>query len=73
MTMMRDTKVNLALTERVIKGRGSEIKNSDAEGFFLGIHDPVTKSNPSLGTEIKAKSKKDNEHLPVVLHQKNCS
>ncbi len=35
------------LTERVIKGRESVTKNKDDEGFFLGIHVPVTKSKAS--------------------------
>ena len=38
-----------SLTERVISGRGSLIRKREREGFFLGIHAPVTKSNPSYG------------------------
>ena len=37
------------LTERMIKGRGSEMRNNDEEGFFLGTQVPVTRSKPSYG------------------------
>jgi hypothetical protein len=35
------------LTERIIKGLASLIKNNDAEGVLLATQLPVTKSNPS--------------------------
>lgn len=34
-------------TERMIKGRGSPIRNNDVEGFLLGTQVPVIRSKPS--------------------------